>query len=57
MDERTEQLEILEGCVEDITFRNQETGFTVLELSSGGALYTVVGSTTDLQVGETVKAI
>ena len=49
--------EILEGTVEDITYRNEETGFTVIDLSSDGVLYTVVGVAADLQAGETLRAI
>ena len=32
------------GLVERITFRNERNGYTVLELSAGGALLTVVGT-------------
>jgi len=50
------ELQVICGSVEDISFRNAETGFTVLSLSSGKLLYTVVGSMSDVQVGETLKA-
>lgn len=48
-------VEKLSGVVEHISFRNEENGFTVLELSSGDESVTVVGVLPETQVGETLK--
>jgi len=39
----TEDRKELRGNVEDVTFRREDNGFTVLELMSEGELVTVVG--------------
>lgn len=44
--------EQLTGTVEDIVFRNSDSGFTVLELATEDELVTVVGEVLDLSVGE-----
>ena len=44
--------ETLTGTVEDIVFRNEETGFTVLDLAVNDELVTVVGEALDIQAGE-----
>lgn len=44
--------EKLEGSVDSITFKSEDTGFTVLELNTGEELVTVVGSMVDVEVGE-----
>ncbi len=49
VDER--EYETLTGTVENIVHRSEGDGFTVLELSSGGELYTAVGAAL-AQVGE-----
>ncbi len=50
-----EKLEVLSGLVEDVTFHNYETGFTVFELNSGAeGLVTVVGLLSEVFVGEQV---
>lgn len=47
--------ETLSGTVENIIHRNQDDGYTVLELSSKGELYTAVGAElADVQEGEEV---
>ncbi len=47
--------ETLSGTVENIIHRNKDDGYTVLELSSGGELYTAVGTElADVQEGEDV---
>lgn len=45
----------LSGTVESVTFRNDENGFTVLELESAGLLHTVVGVMTEVSPGESLK--
>lgn len=45
----------LSGVVEDITFRRQENGFTVFDMSSDGELITVVGVMPELSPGEEIK--
>lgn len=45
----------LRGSVEDITFRNEENGFTVLELNVSGDLETVVGVLPLVAPGETLR--
>ncbi len=54
MQEQTQQT--LSGTVETIVFRNDETGFTVLELAAGDELVTVVGELVDISVGESLTA-
>ncbi len=49
--------EQLVGGVEKITYRKEETGFTVLELNTGHELITVVGIFPDIHVGEQMKAV
>ena len=45
----------VEGGVETIVYRNEENGFTVLELSTEAELLTVVGEFSDIVVGETLS--
>lgn len=54
MTEETEK-EIIEGTVEDIRFRNEQNGYTVLEIGCDDELITAVGIFSDISVGETVK--
>lgn len=54
MKRRTEN-EILSGTVEEIKFRNEQNGYTVLDLSCGEELFTAVGVFSDLSAGEAVK--
>ena len=51
MDQETDLLE-LSGTVEAVIYKNEENGYTVLEFSSGGDLYTAVGELSDVNVGE-----
>ena len=44
----------IKGLVDDITFRNDENGFTVLELDWNHELVTVVGTFPDIFPGETL---
>ncbi len=44
----------LEGSVENIIFRNEDNGYTVLELTTDQELVTVVGEFADISVGETL---
>ena len=39
-----EQLECITGTVEDIVYKNEDTGFAVIELASDSELITVVGT-------------
>lgn len=48
-----EQLQ-LSGTVEDLTFRRDDTGFTVLDLASNGELVVVVGILPQVQPGDTL---
>lgn len=50
MNELTE----ITGTVEFITYFNEENGYTVLEISSGGELYTATGNTGKLYQGEKI---
>ncbi len=45
----------LNGTVEHIVFTNEENGWTVLELDTGDALETVVGTFPTVQVGEHLR--
>ncbi len=45
----------LNGTVEHIVFTNEENGWTVLELDTGDALTTVVGTFPTVQVGEHLR--
>lgn len=49
------QTEILQGTVEDIKFRNEQNGYTVLEVGCEDELVTAVGTFSDLSVGESVR--
>lgn len=49
-----EELVTLTGVVEYITFRNNENGYTVLDLSSDGELFTATGNVGELYCGEKV---
>ena len=42
------------GVVEQMVFRNEKNGYTVLELAANGELYTVTGTMPDVRVGETI---
>lgn len=52
-DEKTE----LRGSVESVTFRNEENGFTVLELNAQGELETVVGILPAVAPGEELRLL
>lgn len=52
---KEQEYEILCGCVDEITFENKETGFTVLELNVDNELVSVVGSIFGAEVGEELK--
>ncbi|HIU35957.1 MAG TPA: ATP-dependent RecD-like DNA helicase [Candidatus Fimenecus excrementigallinarum] len=45
----------LDGTVEDIRFRNEQNGYTVLEIGCDDELVTAVGTFSDISVGETVR--
>ena len=49
-----QEWQTLSGTVENIVYCNEENGYTVLEFSSGGDLYTAVGELSDVNVGEDV---
>ncbi len=53
--ENNQNYEVLEGSVEAIVFQSEETGYTVIEIESGGALVTAVGELGEVYEGETVK--
>lgn len=45
----------INGCVENITYRREDSGFTVLDISSDGELVTVVGVLPQVTVGEELR--
>ena len=47
-----QELERIEGTVENVIFRNKETGYAVLEIESDGELITAVGELSGLYEGE-----
>lgn len=47
--------EVIEGTVEDIKFRNEQNGYTVLEIGCEEELVTAVGIFSDISVGESVR--
>ena len=49
-----QQLEQLEGTIEDIIFENSDSGYVVFELSGGGTLTVVCGTLGELHVGQSV---
>lgn len=49
-----DELVTVTGIVEYITFQNIENGYTVLEFSSDGELFTATGNVSDLYCGEKV---
>lgn len=50
-----EEFDTVCGCVEDISFRNEENGFTVLHMSTADDIVTAVGILPSVNVGESVK--
>lgn len=52
-----DELERLEGDVENIVYRNDENGYTVLELDCEGELMTAVGIMPLVAVGETLSLL
>lgn len=49
------ELSQLSGTVEDIVYHNEDTGFTVMEISIEDELVTVVGETPDIGEGEEIS--
>ncbi len=49
-----QEWQTLSGTVENIVYCNEANGYTVLELSSEGELYTAVGELSSIHVGEDV---
>ena len=52
-----ESLINIAGCVEHIVYRNEDNGYTVMEISSNEELITVVGEIAGIDVGEELKLI
>uniref|UniRef100_UPI004026CCAE SF1B family DNA helicase RecD2 n=1 Tax=Eubacterium sp. TaxID=142586 RepID=UPI004026CCAE len=50
------KLEPIKGTVEEITFYNQDNGYTVMEISCGNEAVTVVGNFSQLAVGSQIEA-
>lgn len=44
----------VEGTVENVLFKNESNGYTVLDLDAGGELITVVGEIGDIEEGESL---
>ena len=42
----------IEGTVEQVLYRNEQNGYTVLDLDANGTLITVVGELGDVEEGE-----
>ncbi len=51
----TDSQETITGVVEEITFQNEQNGFTVLDFSAGDELFTAVGVMPGITAGETVS--
>ena len=51
-----ERNETISGEVEEINFRNSDTGFTVMSIAYEDELLTVVGEFADVAVGENIRA-
>lgn len=51
-----EEIRQLQGTVEEVVFRNEDTGYTVLEVDSDGELVTVVGEMAAIDPGEEIVA-
>ena len=49
-----QELEQLEGTVEDIIYENADNGYTVFEVSGGGVITVVCGVVGELHAGESV---
>ncbi|MCH5198227.1 MAG: ATP-dependent RecD-like DNA helicase, partial [Oscillospiraceae bacterium] len=47
--------EKISGIIESVVFRNETSGFTVLEVNSGGNIITAVGVLSDITAGEEVN--
>ena len=52
-----EQLLEMSGSVEDVVFRNDKNGYTILEMNNGQELVTVVGSLPWVSVGEILRVV
>lgn len=50
------KLESIKGTVEEITFYNQDNGYTVMEILCGNEAVTVVGNFSQLAVGSQIEA-
>ncbi len=51
-----EQLEQIEGVVEDIIYENEDNGYVVFEISGGGVLTVVCGIVGELHAGKASSA-
>ncbi len=46
----------VQGTIYEIVFRNEQNGYSVMELESEKQLFTVVGYFAYVNIGETIKA-
>jgi len=46
----------IQGTIYDVVFRNEQNGYTVLDLEQGKEMFTLVGYFSFLNIGETIKA-
>lgn len=46
----------VQGTISEVVFRNEQNGYTVLELEQDNKLFTLVGYFSFLNIGETIKA-
>ena len=49
-------LEVVEGIIEEIIFRNDDNGYTVFDICVEDSIFTLVGIVPDINEGEKVKA-
>ncbi len=50
------QMDEVQGTIYDVVFRNEQNGYTVLELEQDKELHTLVGYFSFLNIGETIRA-
>jgi len=53
--ENKDNLEIIEGTVENIVFQNEQTGYIVIEIDVAGVLVTAVGELGEVYEGEQIR--
>ena len=46
----------LEGVVQNIIFRNESNGYTVLLIKNGKAVFTLIGNVVKIEIGDNIEA-